>query len=88
MPNGDGDMNDDTKAPEHRRLVDRIGDAMRNAIKNGREDFADKLSSVRDLVIEAETAEGFKPRPDDELEKWMKRRYGRTRRRRPTSRLT
>jgi hypothetical protein len=81
-------MNDNPEAPEHRRLVDRIGDAMRNAVKNGREEFADKLTSIRDLVIEAEVAEGFAPRPDDELEKWMKRRYGKTKRRIPTSRLT
>ena len=81
-------MNDDPTAPEHRRLIDRIGDAMIQAIKNGREEFADKLGSVRDLVIEAETAEGFELRPDDELDIWMKRRYGRTKRRIPTSRLT
>lgn len=76
-------MNDDATAPEHRRLVDRIGDAMRNAVKNGREEFADKLTSIRDLVIEAEVAEGFEPRPDDELDDWLKRRYGKTRKRVP-----
>ena len=81
-------MNDDPTAPEHRRLIDRIGDAMRDAIKHGREEFADKLGSVRELVIEAETAEGFKRRPDDELNDWIKRRYSKTRKRIPTSRMT
>ena len=81
-------MNDDPTAPEHRRLIDRIGDAMAAALKNGREEFADKLGSVRDLVIEAEIAEGFEPRPDDELNDWIKRRYGKTKKRIPTSRMT
>ena len=71
-------MNDDAKTPHRRRLVDRIGDAMRNAIKTGREEIADKLEAVRELVIEAEIAEGFDPRPDDELNDWIKRRYGKT----------
>ena len=49
-------MNDDAKTPHRRRLVDRIGDAMRNAIKTGREEIADKLEAFRELVIEAEVA--------------------------------
>ena len=81
-------MNDDAKTPHRRRLVDRIGDAMRNAIKTGREEFADKLEAVRELVIEAEVAEGFDSRPDDELSDWIKRRYGKTKKRIPISRLT
>ena len=81
-------MNDDAKTPHRRRLVDRIGDAMRNAIKTGREEIADKLEAVRELVIEAEIAEGFDPRPDDELRDWIKRRYGKTKKRIPISRLT
>ncbi len=81
-------MNDDAKTPDHRRLVDRIGDAMTDALKNGREEFADKLDSIRDLVIEAEVTEGFERRPDDEFRDWIERRYGRTKKRIPTSRLT
>ena len=81
-------MNDSPEASEHRRLVDRIGDAVKQAVKNGRDEFAEKLDSVRDLVIEAEVAEGYAQRPDDELDEWLKRRYGKTKKRIPTSRLT
>ena len=81
-------MNDDEKTPDRRRLVDRIGDAVMRAVKTGREKFADKLGEVRELVIEAELAEGFEPRPDDELSDWLKQRYGKTKKRVPTSRMT
>ena len=81
-------MNNDAKTPDHRRLVDRIGDAMRHAIKNGREEFTTKMEVVRELVIEAEVAEDFDPRSDDEFRDWLNRRYGKTKKRIPTSRLT
>ena len=81
-------MNDDAKTPKRRRLVDRIGDAMAHAIKNGREEIAAKLESVRDLVIEAEIAECAERRLNDELDDWIERRYGKTKKRIPTSRLT
>ena len=81
-------MNDDAKTPDRRRLIDRIGDAVMQAVRNGRAEFADKLGAVRELVIEAELAEGFEPRPDDELSDWLKQRYGKTKKRIPTSRMT
>ena len=68
-------MNDDAKTTEHRRLVDRIGDAMDHAINNGREEFGAKLGSIRDLVVEAEIAECAVRRINDELDDWIERRY-------------
>jgi hypothetical protein len=69
-------MNNDTKTPHRRRLVDRVGDAVRDADKSGRQEFAASLEAIRDSVIEAELAEGFGPRPNDEFREWLDRRYG------------
>ncbi len=69
-------MNTDTKTPHRRRLVDRVGDAVRDAIKCGRQEFAANLEAIRDSVIDAELAEGFGPRPNDEFREWLDRRYG------------
>ena len=69
-------MNNATKTPYHRRLVDRVGDAVRDAVKSGRQEFAANLELIRDSVIAAELAEGFGPRPNDEFRDWLDRRYG------------
>ena len=81
-------MSDDSKPEDHRRLVDMIADAMSHAIKSGREEFAEHLGSVRDLVVDSEVDAGYDRRPNDELNDWMKHRYGKTKKRIPTSRLT
>ena len=47
-------MSDDSKPESHRRLVDMIANAMSQAIKSGREEFAEHLGSIRDLVVDAE----------------------------------
>ena len=62
--------------------------AMSHAIKSGREEFAEHLGSIRDLVVDAEVDAGFDRRPNDELNDWMKHRYGKTKKRIPTSRMT
>ena len=80
-------MSDDNKA-DKRRLVDMIADAMGHAIKSGREEFAEHLGSIRDLVVDAEVDAGYARRPNDELNEWMKKRYGKTKKRIPTSRMT
>ncbi len=69
-------MNNDTKTANHRRLVDRVGEAVRDAIKSGRQEFAANLETIRASVIAAELAEGFGPRPNDEFRDWLDRRYG------------
>ena len=66
-------MSDDDKA-EKRRLVDMIAEAMRHAIKSGRDVFAEHLGSIRDLVVDAEVDAGYDRRPADELNDWMKQR--------------
>jgi hypothetical protein len=81
-------MSEDSKPENHRRLVDMIADAMSHAITSGREEFAEHLGSIRDLVVDAEVDAGYDRRPADELNEWMKQRYGKTKKRIPTSRLT
>ena len=81
-------MSDDSKPESHRRLVDMIADAMSHAIKSGREEFAEHLGSIRDLVVDSEVDAGYDRRPNDELNDWMKQRYGKTTKRIPTSRMT
>lgn len=81
-------MSDDSKPESHRRLVDMIAGAMSHAIKSGREEFAEHLGSIRDLVVDSEVDPGYDRRPNGELNDWMKQRYGKTTKRIPTSRMT
>ena len=77
-------MSDHRKPENHRRLVDMIADAMSHAIKSGREEFAEHLGSIRDLVVDSEVEAGY----DRRLNDWMKHRYGKIKKRIPTSRMT
>ena len=80
-------MSDHRKPENHRRLVDMIADAMSHAIKSGREEFAEHLGSIRDLDVDAGIEAGYDRCPNDELNDWVKHRYGKTKKRIPTSRM-
>ncbi len=53
-----------------------------------RAEFPANLEAIRDSVIEAELAEGFGPRPNDEFRNWLDRRYGKDNKLIRTSSLT
>ena len=58
-----------------RRLVDKINEAALHALDHGRREIASKLRLLHDAVVEKEMAEGYPDRSDDDLKKWLDRRF-------------
>ena len=64
-----------TKGPMKRRLTDKIHDAITHALSHGRVEIASRLSLICDSMVEAEAAQGYVNRADDELKSWLDRRF-------------
>ena len=80
-------------AARHAELLHEAGHAAaftwcEEAARAGRAEFAEHLGSIRDLVVDSEVDAGYDRRPNDELNDWMKHRFGKTKKRIPTSRMT
>ena len=58
-----------------RRLVDKINEAALQALDHGRREIASKLRLLHDAVVEQEMADGYADRSDDDLKKWLDRRF-------------
>ena len=56
-------------------MVDKINGAIQHALNQGRKDFANGLSLIRDSVIEGEIEQGYEDRSDNQLKTWLDRRY-------------
>ena len=59
----------------HRRLVDKINEAVLHALDHGRREIASKLKLLHDAGVEKEREEGFADRPDNDLKKWLDHRF-------------
>ena len=71
----DDDAETGDEAVPHRRLIDKINAAVLHALDQGRREIAAKLKLVHEALIEQEIAEGYEDRSDDDLNKWLDRRY-------------